>query len=100
MARYIDIDKYDNYYYECNVPESGCKHTSCFECFYDNGGAENVVPAIHAKWIPTGVQLLVKNSDFPSKGMSPIDTYQCSNCNRASIGGNYCSHCGAKMDEN
>lgn len=52
MARYIDIDKMREY----NCPrlfESGeaCPDEGCAECFYNNGGAEDVAPVGHAKWI-------------------------------------------------
>ena len=44
--------------------------------------AEDVAPIIHAKW--------TDNTN---------GTFTCSNCNKKASRGNYCPHCGAKMDE-
>lgn len=87
MPRYIDIDKMNRW---TEVDQECCSRDSCDscdydcnECFYNNGGAEDVAPVVHAKWVPWE------------------ELYECSNCgfalkdNRAK----YCQHCGAKMDE-
>lgn len=50
MARYIDVDKM----HEFNCPEiwksgEGCPDEDCAECFYNNGGAEDVAPVGYCK---------------------------------------------------
>ncbi|MCQ2087676.1 MAG: hypothetical protein MJZ37_06380 [Bacilli bacterium] len=49
MARYIDIDKYKNFgcgnfFGDCQLIK---KDFSCIDCYYSDGGKEDVVPTIH-----------------------------------------------------
>lgn len=80
MARYIDIDKLENYCLDCihNIRRE-CEG-NCVKCYYNNGGAEDVAPVIHAKWILT------------------LYGWRCSACEELSVHNkNYCPNCGAKM---
>lgn len=84
MPRYIDIDKFENYYSSCiHYIRQECEG-NCAICYCDHGGAEDVTPVIHAKIIRakyTGV---------------PI----CTNCKEICYTNvNYCYNCGAKLDK-
>lgn len=84
MAKYIDVDKYKKWMQnKKEYCQPYCKKSiSCFECFYENDGKEDVAPIVHAKW--------ERDDEF----------WWCSNCdwNEVTVKTNYCSHCGAKMD--
>lgn len=82
MARYIDIDKYDNFNNECG--QIYCNGQFCIDCYYNNGGAEDVAPVVHAEWEHHGVCILACSNCH--------DTIM---CDRVS---NYCPNCGAIMD--
>lgn len=53
MARYIDIDKYKKW---DGIPKcKDCRHSyviteHCLECYYDNGGKENIASIEQAEW--------------------------------------------------
>lgn len=83
MARYIDIDKLQ----EFNCESIDCSGNGCAECYYNNGGAEDVAPVVHAKWI---------------KKITPMGRASfCTNCDYATFVSTkkYCPNCGAKMDK-
>ena len=90
MARYVDLDKVDEHKNSyCNTTSITHCNRDCAECFYDNGGAEDVAPVVHAKWGS-------ENCDDEWWGMS----YKCGICGDSMIGkSNYCPNCGAKMDK-
>lgn len=87
MPRYIDLDKVDEHINSyCNTTSVTHCNRDCAECFYNNGGAEDVAPVVHAEW-------------FEKKSM-----IYCSNCASSWEAGyindfKYCPHCGAKMDK-
>lgn len=88
MARYVDIDKFKkwttvniDFYCDKDCIDEGI---ICDECYYEHGGAEDVVPVVHAEWI---------------KKKSMI---YCSNCASGWEAGyindfKYCPNCGARM---
>lgn len=87
MARYIDLDKYDNF--ECGMEY--CDGQLCIDCYYEHGGAEDVVPVVHARW----------ESKLADNGWKDVS---CSNCKHTinvdvhcSVDYEYCPYCGAKM---
>lgn len=55
----------------------------------ENAPAADVAPVVHGKWEPT-------KNDFMGN-----ECFDCSNCGYTQIGRdyNFCSNCGAKMDE-
>lgn len=87
MARYIDIDKMKRWtevdQKSCSRENCGSTDYDCNECYYNNGGAEDVEPVVHARW-----------------KRNIADFFVCSNCHY--IYGSreyaYCPNCGAKMD--
>lgn len=96
MERYIDIDKMKKW---TEVDQSSCSRERCAstnydcnECYYNNGGAEDVAPVIHAKWIEKEWA-----EEFDNR---LISNYECSNCKEwLRDKSNYCPNCGAKMDK-
>lgn len=95
MARYIDLDKvaeHKNSY--CNTTSITHCNRDCAECFYSNGGAEDVVPVIHAKWIDVKVA-----EGEPPVVLCPIcEMYFCDIINNHHYMYHYCPNCNAKMD--
>lgn len=93
MSRYIDIDKFGKYINtSCDDVENCTKE--CYECYYNNGGAEDVAPVVHAKW-------KILENDYAYDDMF---TYECSNClselcMTSDAFAPYCCNCGAKMDK-
>lgn len=97
MARYIDIDKMNRW---TEVDQKCCSRDNCAstdydcnECYYNNGGAEDVAPVIHAKW----------ESKLADNGWKDVS---CSNCKHTinvdvhcSVDYKYCPYCGAKMNQ-
>lgn len=87
MARYIDIDKMNEWDRESNGCEGienclGKRLSDCRDCYYNNGGAEDVAPVIHAGWFKSNYDYICTNCFIYSKGYH-----------------NYCPNCGAKMDK-
>ena len=98
MGRYIDIDKMTEW---TEVDRESCSRENCIsanldcnECFYNNGGAEDVAPVIHSSWnisyFEDGykVNMICLNCDECFSA-----DYSVSECY------NYCPNCGAKMDK-
>lgn len=89
MARYIDVDKFKDWTktdHEC-CKRIDCRSVQydCTDCYYEYGGAEDVIPIVHAEWERCGSLILA-----------------CSNCHNTIIIdriSNYCPDCGAKMDQ-
>ena len=90
MARYIDIDKMKRW---TEVDQKSCSSENCAgidydcnECYYNNGGGEDVAPVVHAEW---------EHKD----GIYGVAF--CSNCGfeLKYNNTNFCSNCGAKMDK-
>ena len=93
MPRYIDIDKMNKWDRELNGCDGienclGKRLSDCRDCYYNNGGAEDVAPVVHSLW-----ECEYCNDEW--YGMS----YKCGICGESMIGkSNYCPNCGAKMD--
>lgn len=85
MARYIDIDKMNEWQGNpngCGGTEDCTGFSDCKECYYNNGGAEEVAPVVHSSW-----RTLYKYS-------------KCNNCGqRSTVQSNFCPNCGAQMDK-
>lgn len=94
MARYIDLDKFENYYLDCihyNRQECG---GTCTICYYNYGGVEEVAPVIHSSWdisyFEDGYKVNMKCLNcgkYFTADYSKLEHY------------NYCPNCGAKMDK-
>lgn len=98
MPRYIDIDKMNRWtevdQESCSRDNCASRDYDCNECYYNNGGAEDVAPVVHAKWERIENPYLC----------SDMFTYECSNCREqlCMVPENialYCPGCGAKMDK-
>lgn len=91
MARYIDVDKL----IELMKKENALVEYDEIE-EYAEENTEDVVPVVHARWIPQYVS---------TRGLT--DIFSCSYCNESTYTHNkrihcpfhYCHHCGAKMEE-
>lgn len=86
MPRYIDIDKMNGWtevdHESCSRDSCGSCDYDCNECYYNNGGEEDVAPVVHSSW-----RTLCGYS-------------KCNTCGQRSIKqSNYCPNCGAKMSE-
>lgn len=84
MARYVDLDKAENYRINCRIQNirNGCGG-DCLKCYCNNGGIEEVAPVVHAKW----------------EWSYHKDESECSNCGHWSVAEtNYCPNCNAKMN--
>lgn len=83
MARYVDIDKMREFICpEVWTSGENCPDEGCSECFYNNGGAEDVAPVDHAEWFKSNYDFICTNCGIHSKDYH-----------------NYCPDCGAKMDK-
>lgn len=98
MARYIDIDKMKRWtevdQQSCSRERCASTSYDCNECYYNNGGAEDVAPVIHAKW-------KILENEYAYDDMF---TYECSNClselcMSSDAFAPYCPNCGAKMNK-
>lgn len=106
MARYVDLDKFENYYLDCRI--HNIRHDcdkNCVECYYNNSRTEEIAPVVHAKW--TGIetiQLEVKDVQgiIVDKNRIGFKFNQrvglCSNCHSLQLVGKYCIWCGAEME--
>lgn len=91
MARYIDVDKL----IELMKKEDTLVEYEDIE-EYVKENTEDVAPVVYGKWIAQYVS---------TRGLTNI--FSCSNCNedtyllyqKDKCSFNYCSHCGAKMEE-
>lgn len=98
MPRYIDIDKMNMW---TEVDQESCSRENCAstdydcnECYYNNGGSEDVAPVIHSKW----------GTSYFEDGYKVNMT--CLNCGEHFSADyndtnkyNYCPNCNAKMDK-
>ena len=97
MPRYIDIDKMNKW---TEVDQQSCSRENCVstsydcnECYYNNGGAEDVTPVVHAEWLPM---------TNPIEWHDGREHFECSNCGiyHAPLKNErYCPYCAAKMDK-
>ena len=68
-----------------SIIETACSDNMLYKTlmkWVDALPTEDAAPIIHARWTD-----------------NHNGTFTCSNCNKQASRGNYCPHCGAKMDE-
>ena len=58
-----------------------------------NAPTLDVVPVVHAHWIPIHNQRCVNGHIVFG------DSFECSNCGQGNSGGRFCEECGSEMDE-
>lgn len=82
MAKYINIEKFENTSPYCPNCGNDCKHEcEFFMSVFAEDIAEDVAPVVHAKWFKSNYDYICTNCGIHSKDYH-----------------NYCPNCGAKMD--
>ena len=94
MLRYIDIDKMKRWtevdQQSCSREHCASTSYDCNECYYNNGGEEDVAPVVHSRW-----EELTDGGYLDPRMI-------CSNCSNIStplVSWKFCPNCGAKMDK-
>lgn len=93
MAKYINIEKFENTSPCCPNCGNNCKHEcEFFTSIFTEDIVEDVAPVIYAHWVEKEWAEEVDNH--------LISNYECSNCKEWVRDETlYCPHCGAKMDK-
>lgn len=90
MPRYVNLDKVEKFRRSyCNTTNMSHCNRNCAECYYNNGGAEDVVPIVHAKW-----ERVYRRIDYIFLCSACMEIISIKNCKY-----NFCPNCGAKMDK-